>query len=46
MKVLEQYPVIVSAMHAKHFSHVRLFMTPWTIDCQAPLFMGFIGQEY
>ena len=29
-----------------HFSHVRLFATPWTIACQAPLFMEFSGQEY
>ena len=29
-----------------HFSHVWLFATPWTIDHQAPLFMGFSRQEY
>ena len=23
-----------------HFSHVQLFVTLWTVDCQAPLFMG------
>ena len=28
------------------FSHVQLFVTPWTIACQAPLSMGFSGQEY
>ena len=28
------------------FSHVRLFATPWTVACQAPLFMGFSRQEY
>ena len=22
------------------------FVTPWTVDCQAPLSMGFPGQEY
>ena len=27
-------------------SCVRLFATPWTIDCQAPLFMKFSRQEY
>ena len=27
-------------------SHVRLFVTPWTVVCQAPLFMGISGQEY
>ena len=25
---------------------VRLFVTPWTVACQAPLFMGFPRQEY
>ena len=25
---------------------VRLFVTPWTIASQAPLSMGFPGQEY
>ena len=29
-----------------HFSHVRLFVTPWTVDCQAPLSIGFSRQEY
>ena len=28
------------------FSHVQLFETPWTVACQAPLSMGFSGQEY
>ena len=30
----------------KSLSHVRLFVTPWTVDCQAPLSMGFSKQEY
>ena len=29
-----------------HSSHVQLFATPWTVACQAPLFMGFFRQEY
>ena len=29
-----------------HFSHVRLFATPWTTARQAPLSMGFSRQEY
>ena len=29
-----------------HFSHVRLFVIPWTIVHQAPLFTGFSRQEY
>ena len=31
---------------AQPLSLVRLFATPWTVACQAPLFMGFSGQEY
>ena len=29
-----------------HFSHVGLFVTPWTVAHQAPLSMGFSRQEY
>ena len=29
-----------------HFSHVRLFATPWTVACQASLSMGFPRQKY
>ena len=29
-----------------HFSPVRLFATPWTVACQAPLSMGFSRREY
>ena len=28
------------------FSRVQLFVTLWTVACQAPLSMGFSGQEY
>ena len=27
-------------------SVVLLFVTPWTVACQAPLSMGFLRQEY
>ena len=27
-------------------SHVRLFLTPWTVACQAPQSIGFSRQEY
>ena len=27
-------------------SHVQLFVTPWTVACQAPLSTGFSWQEY
>ena len=30
----------------KSLSHVRLFVTPWTVAYQAPLSMGFSRQEY
>ena len=33
-------------MHAKCFSHVRLFATLWTVARQAPLSMEFTRQEY
>ena len=29
-----------------HFSHARLFVTPWTVACQAPLSMGFSRQQF
>ena len=28
------------------FSHVLLFVTSWTVSCQAPLSLGFSRQEY
>ena len=37
---------LVRACMLSHFSHVRLFVTPWTVACQAPLSMGFSRQEY
>ena len=30
----------------KLLSHVRFFVTPWTVAHQAPLSMGFSRQEY
>ena len=27
-------------------SWVQLFVTPWTVTCQTPLFMGFSKQDY
>ena len=32
--------------HAKSLSHVRPFVTPQTVACQAPLSTGFSRQEY
>ena len=30
----------------RHFTHAWLLATPWTVVCQAPLYMGFSRQEY
>ena len=30
----------------KSLSRVQLFVTPWTVACQAPLSMGFSRKEY
>ena len=35
-----------SSLDVSHFSCVRLFVTPWTVAYQAPLFTGFSQQEY
>ena len=38
--------IVTSYMYkVKLLSHVRLFATPWTVACQAPLSMGFSQQE-
>ena len=37
---------ITCRARARHFSCVLLFVTPWTVACQAPLSMGFPRQEY
>ena len=31
---------------AQSLSHVQLFAAPWTVACQAPLFMEFSRQEH
>ena len=33
-------------MKVKSFSHVQLFVTPWTVTCQAPLSMESSRQKY
>ena len=38
--------VVLSSCMLSHFSGVRLFLTPWTVACHAPLSMGFSRQEY
>ena len=36
----------LAVLFADHFSHVQLFVTPWTVALQAPLSMGFSRQEH
>ena len=43
---LNRSSTAVCACMLSHFSHVQLFVTPWTVACQASLFMGFSRQEY
>ena len=38
--------IVPVSLQLSHFSHIRLFATPWTIARQAPLSMGFSRQEY
>ena len=38
--------VIQRVCMISHFSRVQLFVTPWTVACQAPLSMAFFRQEY
>ena len=33
-------------VRAQLLDHVQLFVTPWTVACQAPLSIGFSRQEY
>ena len=45
---LQYYIVIISrcVVKVKSLSHVRLFVTPWTVAYHAPPSMGFSRQEY
>ena len=36
---------LLASVKVKLLSHVRLFVTPWTVSYQAPLSMGFSRQE-
>ena len=38
--------ILLLKVKVKSLSHVRLFVTPWTIAYQAPPSMGFSKQEY
>ena len=39
-------PQVLLFLHAQSLSHVRLFVTPWTVAHKALLSMGFSRQEY
>ena len=34
------------AVVLSRFRRVRLFVIPWTVTCQVPLFMGFSRPDY
>ena len=36
----------INVMVVVVLSHIRFFVTPWAVACQAPLSMGFSKQEY
>ena len=36
---------VESTVHAQSLNHVQLFVTLWTVTCQAPLSMEFSRQE-
>ena len=40
------YHLCGQACVLSHFSLIWLFVTAWTVACQAPLSMGFARQEY
>ena len=44
--LIEYFHCIVLSAMLSCFSHVQLFVTFWTVACQAPLSMGFSRQEY
>ena len=43
---LQSPSAVILWLKVKSLSHVRLFVTPWTVAHQAPLSMGFSRQEY
>ena len=40
------YPIYLTIKNVSLLSHVRLFVTPWTVAYEAPPSMGFSRQEY
>ena len=46
MDEFSNYILLWLAVYACMVNHIWLFVTPWTIACQAPLSMGFSRKEY
>ena len=46
MTTVSEQVIVMIVEHASLLNHVRLFATPWTVACQAPLSMGFPRQKY
>ena len=44
--IFQMWLPITTLVNACILSHVQLFVTPWIIALQAPLFIGFFRQEY
>ena len=40
------FTFVINLYMLSRLSRVRLFVTSWTVACQAPLSLGFPGQEY
>ena len=40
------YKLTVNKVKVKSLSHIRFFVTPWTVAYQVPLSMGFFRQKY
>ena len=45
-RLWKEYLTCYEVLRARVLSCVQLFATPWIVACQAPLFVGFSGQEY
>ena len=46
MDTVSEQTILNDVLVQSPFSHVRLCATQWTVAHQAPLPMGFSGQEY
>ena len=46
VKYLCTYDWVKLCIYTQSLNHAQLFVTPWTVASQVPLFMGFLRQEY